>query len=131
MLAAAVFWTWLWGPIGLLLATQVNWHIPFFVLAALSLLILIVWGSVGAAAGPMRFLSPPIGALYAFGAKVWPAAFHGEPWRLITANYLHGGLLHLLFNCYTLANLGPLIEESFGSRKFFTIYTSQYPISTR
>ena len=90
----------------------------------MSLLILIVWGSVGAAAGPMRFLSPPIGALYAFGAKVWPAAFHGEPWRLITANYLHGGLLHLLFNCYTLANLGPLIEESFGSRKFFTIYTT-------
>ena len=75
------------------------------------------------AAGPMRFLSPPWQALYVFGEKALPVVFQGEPWRLITANYLHGGLLHLLFNCYALATLGPLIEESFGARKFFVIYT--------
>src|SRR2546427_76920 len=89
----------------------------------MSLLILILWGTSGSAAGPMRFLSPPWQALYVFGEKALPVVFQGEPWRLITANYLHGGLLHLLFNCYALATLGPLIEESFGARKFFVIYT--------
>src|SRR2546425_7977367 len=89
----------------------------------MSLLILILWGTSGSAAGPMRFLSPPWQALYVFGEKARPVVFQGEPWRLITANYLHGGLLHLLFNCYALATLGPLIEQSFGARKFFVIYT--------
>jgi len=89
----------------------------------MSLLILLVWGTGGSAAGPMRFLSPPGAALYLFGSKSSHEIFHGEAWRLITASYLHGGLLHLLMNCYALATLGTLIEESFGARKFFLIYT--------
>ncbi|HYS77233.1 MAG TPA: rhomboid family intramembrane serine protease [Candidatus Dormibacteraeota bacterium] len=89
----------------------------------MSLLILLVWGTGGLSAGPMRFLSPPGAALYLFGEKVSYGIFHGEAWRLVTANYLHGGLLHLLMNCYALATLGTLIEESFGARKFFLVYT--------
>lgn len=90
---------------------------------AISLLILLLWGSAGAAGGPLRLLSPSGQALYVFGEKCLPEVFQGEIWRLITANYLHGGLLHLAFNCYALATLGPLVEESFGARKFFAIYT--------
>jgi len=90
----------------------------------MSLLVLLLWGTGGAASGPMRFLSPPGAALYLFGEKLSYEIFHGEPWRLITASYLHGGLLHLLMNCYALVALGPLIEESFGARKFFVIYTA-------
>ncbi len=89
----------------------------------MSVLILLVWGTAGPGTGPMRFLSPPWQALYVFGAKWVPQVFHGEAWRLVTANYLHGGVIHLLFNCYALATLGPLVEETFGARKFFTIYT--------
>lgn len=89
----------------------------------LALLILLLWGAGEPGAGPLRFLSPPWQALYVFGWKA-PGVLHGEAWRLVTANYLHGGLLHLLFNCYALATLGPLIEESFGARKFFVIYTA-------
>lgn len=90
----------------------------------ISLLILATWGTLGQAAGPMGLLAPPWQALYLFGAK-WPGAImQGEIWRLVTANYLHGGLLHLVFNCYLLASLGPLIEEAFGTRKFFLIYTA-------
>lgn len=89
----------------------------------MSLLILLVWGTGGPSAGPMRFLSPPGAALYLFGDKSTHEIFHGEAWRLITANYLHGGLLHLLMNCYALATLGTLVEESFGARKLFLVYT--------
>jgi membrane associated rhomboid family serine protease len=89
----------------------------------ITLLILVMWGTSGPGAGPMRFLSPPGAALYLFGEKTRWGVFHGEAWRLVTANYLHGGLLHLLFNCYALTTLGPLIEGAFGARKFFVIYT--------
>ncbi len=89
----------------------------------ITLLILLVWGTSGPGAGPMRFLSPPGVALWLFGEKARPEVFQGEAWRLVTANYLHGGLLHLLFNCYALTTLGPLVEETFGARKFFVIYT--------
>ncbi len=90
----------------------------------MSVLILLVWGTGGSGGGPMSFLSPSGVALYLFGAK-WPSAiFHGEAWRLITANYLHAGLLHLLMNSYALVTLGTLVEESFGGRKLFLIYTA-------
>jgi rhomboid protease GluP len=58
-----------------------------------------------------------------FGEKLPLASILSEYWRLVTANYLHGGLLHLLMNCYALTSLGPLVEDAFGSRKFFVIYT--------
>ncbi len=90
----------------------------------ISLLIFLTWGTRGEAAGPLGFLSPPVEALYLFGAKVPFAILQGEVWRLVTATYLHSGLLHLLFNSFALASLGPLIEEAFGSRKFFLIYTT-------
>jgi rhomboid protease GluP len=84
-------------------------------------LALLLWGAEGS--GLLTFLSPPPIALYLLGGKYGPAISGGEPWRIITANYLHGGLLHLFVNCYTLMSLGPLIEESFGGRKLFVLYT--------
>ncbi|MGI9035925.1 MAG: rhomboid family intramembrane serine protease [Pyrinomonadaceae bacterium] len=35
---------------------------------------------------------------------------HGEYWRILTGAALHGGLIHLAFNCYALYVLGRLIE---------------------
>jgi rhomboid protease GluP len=87
------------------------------------LLILAVWGA-RPEGGMFSFLSPPVQALYAFGAKWSPDIRAGQIWRLVTAIYLHGGLIHLFFNSFALMNLGPLIEESFGPRKFFMIYTT-------
>ncbi len=39
-----------------------------------------------------------------------PAFAGGEYWRILTGAALHGGLLHLLLNCYALYVLGKLIE---------------------
>lgn len=41
---------------------------------------------------------------------VKPAARAGEWWRLLTATYLHGGLLHFWFNFGALRALAPLVE---------------------
>jgi membrane associated rhomboid family serine protease len=39
-----------------------------------------------------------------------PAFMQGEYWRILTGASLHGGLIHLAFNCYALYVLGRLIE---------------------
>ncbi len=39
-----------------------------------------------------------------------PAFVDGEYWRILTGAVLHGGLIHLAFNCYALFVLGRLIE---------------------
>ena len=49
-------------------------------------------------------------ALYLFPAGEW--------WRLITAGFLHGGLLHILMNSWVLFDLGPQVNQAFGTPRF-------------
>jgi rhomboid protease GluP len=37
----------------------------------------------------------------------------------VTAIFLHGGLLHIFFNMMALMNIAPLVEELYGSARFF------------
>lgn len=46
----------------------------------------------------------------------------GEWWRLVTPIFLHAGLLHFFFNSYLLLQLGPLVEEIYGSSRYWVIY---------
>jgi membrane associated rhomboid family serine protease len=46
----------------------------------------------------------------------------GEYWRLVTAMFLHVGVIHLLLNSWGLFLFGNLIEGVFGSARFVTIY---------
>ena len=60
---------------------------------------------------------------YDFRFCMWPQAVaDGEWYRLITAAFLHGSILHILFNMYALYILGPNLERLLGSRKFFYLY---------
>lgn len=43
-------------------------------------------------------------------------------WRLITYQFLHGSIFHLLFNMIGLFFLGPTLEKSWGSKRFLTFY---------
>jgi rhomboid protease GluP len=45
-----------------------------------------------------------------------------EPWRLVTAVFLHASILHILFNMWVLMDIGPQIEELYGSARFLFIY---------
>jgi rhomboid protease GluP len=47
---------------------------------------------------------------------------NGEWWRGITAAFLHGGFLHILFNMYLLYMLGPRLEQQIGSFTFAGTY---------
>jgi rhomboid protease GluP len=45
-----------------------------------------------------------------------------QPWRFVMAVFLHGSLMHIIFNMWVLMDIGPQIEEQFGSARFFFIY---------
>ena len=45
-----------------------------------------------------------------------------QPWRLVTAVFLHASVLHIVFNMWVLMDLGPQIEELYGSARFLFIY---------
>lgn len=46
----------------------------------------------------------------------------GDWWRLITPLFLHGGLVHFAMNSMSLAVLGPLAEEEYGTERFAVAY---------
>lgn len=47
---------------------------------------------------------------------------NGEYWRLLTAMFLHGSYVHILFNLFALYVLGPPLERAIGSIRFFVCY---------
>lgn len=60
---------------------------------------------------------------FRLGASYGPAIFYGHQWyRLITAMFLHGGLIHIGMNMISLMNLGPALEELYGSSRYFFLY---------
>ena len=55
---------------------------------------------------------------------MWPIgiALGGEWWRLATAAFLHGSILHIAFNMYVLFVLGPTLERILGHIRFIVLY---------
>jgi rhomboid protease GluP len=49
-------------------------------------------------------------------------ALHGEPWRLVTSMFLHGGWLHILLNSWALYQLAGLFEALLGSSRLLLVY---------
>jgi membrane associated rhomboid family serine protease len=62
------------------------------------------------------------GAVYDKGLLFGPYVADGEWWRIITAGFLHAGLLHIAFNMYFLYFLGTLLEPAIGKLRFGIIY---------
>jgi rhomboid protease GluP len=61
--------------------------------------------------------------LFFFGAKYRAAITQGgEWWRLITAGFLHGGLVHIAMNSWVLYDLSAQVEEAYGTARFLVIY---------
>jgi len=73
--------------------------------------------------GPFSLLAPSQWALDVFGMAGVYAWHRGHWWTLITAMYLHGDLLHILFNVLWIRQLGPAVEDAFGPARFFIIFT--------
>jgi rhomboid protease GluP len=73
---------------------------------------------------PMLFLMPDSLGLKQLGAT--GTSYIDEAhrwWTLLSANYLHGGLLHIFFNMMALRQIAALINREFGPQRMFSIYT--------
>jgi len=55
---------------------------------------------------------------------MWPVgvAANGEWWRLLTSAFLHGSILHLVFNMYVLFAFGPTLERILGHWRFVVLF---------
>ncbi len=78
----------------------------------------------GLAFNPFAFLSPSSRSLLILGSTgaVIISELH-RWWTLVSANYLHGSLLHIAFNMIALRQIGPLVIMEYGVYRMFTIYT--------
>lgn len=73
---------------------------------------------------PFYAFTPSMDVLNFLGASGrLPIVKYEAWWSLITANWLHGGLLHILFNMMALKTLAPLVMKEFGLYRMFSIYT--------
>ncbi len=67
---------------------------------------------------PQQFLAE----LDVYGWLTPTLAANGEPWRLLTSAFLHGGEVHLLVNLASLFAIGPALERTLGSVRFTVLY---------
>lgn len=87
------------------------------VLTAINLAVFI--GMVLTGAGFLDFSQR---SLLNWGANVGPLTVGGEYWRLVTAGFVHAGLIHMAFNVWCLWSLGQLSERLFGRWQTFSVY---------
>jgi GlpG protein len=50
------------------------------------------------------------------------AVFRGQVWRLVTPIFLHGNIMHLVFNCLFLFSFGRVVETLFGPMFFLLLF---------
>ncbi|MDN7246547.1 rhomboid family intramembrane serine protease [Planococcus shenhongbingii] len=62
------------------------------------------------------------GQIFSFGVGSNFLINAGEWWRFFTPMFLHGGIMHLLFNMFSLFLFGPELERLTGKVRFITIY---------
>jgi rhomboid protease GluP len=74
-------------------------------------------------ASGVSFTQPTALDVFNWGANYGPATV-GEHqwWRLLTACFLHFGIIHIGFNMYVLYQIGPFIEIVFGRARYLVIY---------
>lgn len=57
------------------------------------------------------------------GTGTLPIVKYDRYWTLISANYLHGGILHLVFNMMAVRQIAPWVSQEYGASRMFIIYT--------
>lgn len=75
-------------------------------------------------ANPFVAFSPGGESLFLLGATgTIPIDGYGRWWTLLTAAYLHGGLLHIVFNMLAFRHLAGFIIEEYGAYRMLILFT--------
>ena len=74
--------------------------------------------------GIFGFLAPDTAVLYLLGASGGMPVFgFGWWWTVLSAGWLHGSLLHIIFNMMWVRDLGPVVADMYGAGRMVIIYT--------
>jgi rhomboid protease GluP len=101
----------------------IKWIIYANVTLYIISLLLHPWSS-GISLNPLALLSPSNKGLLLLGATgTVPIDRLGRWWTLISANYLHGGVFHILFNMIAFRQIAPFVLREYGINRMVIIYT--------
>ena len=94
-------------------------NVVFFIFSAI-----LNPSGVGLSMNPFALLSPSNQSLLLLGATgTIPIDQFNRWWTLISASYLHGGIIHIFFNMMVLRQIAPLIIQEYGFYRMFILYT--------
>ena len=80
--------------------------------------------ATGLSLNPLTFLSPSSTSLLLLGATgTVPIDKYHRLWTLVSASFLHGGILHIFFNMAALRQLATVVNREFGVYRMLVIYT--------
>jgi rhomboid protease GluP len=75
--------------------------------------------------GIFNLLAPDGRILFLFGASGGIPTFGvGRWWTVLSAGWLHGSALHILFNLYWVRLLAPIVADRYGPGKMVIVYTA-------
>lgn len=100
---------------GLFWPTRQCWAVPLLI--DLNLLVWLAMTLSGVSG-----TAPSGHALVRWGSNVSSLTWPGQPWRLLTSLFVHGGIAHLLLNMASLWLLGVLLEPRTGGRRLLAAY---------
>lgn len=104
-----------WGVLGLFVPRKGYMATPLLVWLNILVFALMVWSGAD-------FIDPDARTLFAWGGNLGYRTAQGDWWRLLTAMFLHGGVMHLLMNMYALVFVGVILERTLGTLRFTTAY---------
>ena len=92
--------------------------------SAIYLVMLISSGTDIRMDGMMSIMAPSTSVLFLFGASgAVPVFGFGRWWTVLSAGWLHSGLLHILFNMLWVRQLGPATADVIGPARTVIVYT--------
>ena len=84
----------------------------------------LLYDPQGIRPGGLSLIQPSSISLFTFGASGSIPVFEaGRWWTLLSAGWLHGGVLHILFNMLWVRQLAPATSELYGISRTVIIYT--------
>jgi rhomboid protease GluP len=91
---------------------------------AMLVMTLVLGGDIMGGGNFLSILSPHLNVTRIFGASGGvPVFVEGKWWTLLSASWLHGSALHILFNMMWVRQLGPATADIYGAARMVIIYT--------
>lgn len=96
---------------------QLKKDVPTVVLVGINIIIFLLTAFISKSIFDINYM-----VLLVFGGKYGPLIEAGQYYRLFTCMFLHGGIVHLTCNMYSLYIVGPQISRIYGTFKYIIIY---------